>query len=344
MTRKALSVLRSRAAQAGQQVADALESGVPAAELDDLRKRRDLLEDLVRRAQRRSSLMWCAVAVAVALVAAVILRYGFHLRRADVVLIASTNAFTFQNGPNQVLLNPTAIVASEIGSSLAPLRRPWCVKGDVSGRTCELVQSLRLNGLLVNPHAIVTLRATGRCFELMVSHGTVEAAVTAFVPPSQQAPADHPIPRTEALKLTEGHTLRACAIDEVALQAKGITSLTLGDQTEGGVAERESYPALIKGTLFLGDVNRAIELRRTDVPRIRGLTESALVVRLRDSFELTVLANATAIAVDGRGERTEMPSRLEWLRNNATIQGAFAIAAAVVAGVFAMRKRLLDEI
>src|SRR5213075_777519 len=113
--------------------------------------------------------------------------------------------------------------------------------------------------LTANPNAVATLRAAGPCFELTVSQGIVEAAVTAFPPLVAGLPADHPIPMTAFPRLAPGDFMRTCAEGETVVQWKGITSVTVGDQTDGGLAEREVYPSLLLGTLFLADTNKAIE-------------------------------------------------------------------------------------
>src|ERR1051325_724583 len=338
-----VSVLRRQVACARQRLAEAIEADLDVAELEVLEKRVQLLERMLPRSRRRRSLAWSAVAVALIVLATVVLRYGLRLRRADAVLTASTSAFTFVNGPHQALLNPVGIAASEISSTQPELKR-WCVKGGGERNPrCETVQSLRLNSLLANPNAVATLRSAGSCFELMVSEGVVEANVTAFAPTLPDAAVEYPIPKKAHLKLMPGRSIRVCAEGEAMVQLEAIPSITVGDQGDRGVSERQVYPSLLVGTLFLPDTDQTIELRRTDVPRLGGLNNAALVARLHDPIELTMLGSASAITLDRRRDSSAMPSCLEWLRNNPAVQGTFAVIAAVIFGAFALRQRLLDE-
>jgi hypothetical protein len=336
MSSRRVRTLHRRLTRAGQCLSEAVESGLPLETLELHEKRRDLLEGMLRRVRRRRSLAWIAVAVAVALLAAVVLQYGFHLRRTRVVLNAETGAFTFENGPNQLPLNPSTIHATEIITSVPPIR--WCTSRDPRRQiACEIVQSPRLNALLVNSRAVATVRTSGSCFELTVSRGTVQAIATAF------EPGEPPMPRSKSATLTPGHSIRTCSERPAVLQLNGIPAVTVADQSGGAIAETVSLPALIRGTLFLADVNKAIELRRTDVPRLRQLTDSMLVARLRDSIELSVLADAAEITIDSRRSQSAMPSWLQWLASNPGLQGAVAIAGAIVAAAFAARERLLEE-
>lgn len=327
-----------------QRLAGAIAVDRPTPELEDLRKRLDLLAGIQRRRRRRQSLAWSAVVISTAVLVAVVLGYAVHLRRVSVVLTATANAFTFVNGPNQLLFNPASIKVGKVTSSL-PGVRGYCVEcAGERNAGADAVESLRLNALLINPRAVATLRASGRCFEVAVVEGSVEAMITAFAMQPPGRTAGHPIPTRQTLRLTPGHFVHACAEDEPLLQLKGITAITVGDQTGVAAAERQTYPSLLSGTLFLADTSRAIELRRTDVPYLGGLQDSNVVARARDHIELTAFANASAITVDTIREESVMPSWLEWLRSNPAIQGGLAALAAIVAGAFALRQRLLDEI
>jgi hypothetical protein len=343
MTSKQVRALRQRLAEVRQRLAEAVESNEPVATLEEHQKRRDVLEGMLRRLGRRRSLLWSAAAIAIALVAAVVLRYGFRLDRVGVVLNAETTAFTFVNGPAQLRLNPAAIAATEIISSESALR--WCMEsGGVPQVPCEVVKSPRVNALLANANAAATVRTTGSCFELAVSRGSVQVLATAFAVPVVGASPARPVVLPRSVTLTPGHVIRACTNRGTVLQLNGVTSIIVGERSGGAIAEYESYPALSRGTLFLDDVNESIELRRTDVPRLGGLVDSALIARVSDSIELSLLAEASAITIDSRSDRSAMPSWLDWLASNPGVQGALAIAAAIVASAVALRQRLLEEI
>lgn len=343
MTGRKLRALRGRVGEYRQQFAERVESDAEVSELEALQKRIDLLDRVLGRERRRRSLAWSGAAVALALLVMVVFGYCLHLRHTRIVLTADTNAFTFTNTGKQALLNPLSIEATEIASSMMPLRRGWCVQPHPERHVpCELVKSLRLNALVANPHAVATFRRSDTCIEVVVVSGVVEASVSGFaaVDPAQ---SPQPIPRVATLQLTQGHTIRFCGSQDAVMQLTGVAAITIGDETRGGVTEQESYPAVLKGSLALFDVGETIPLQRTDIPRLRGLGESAFIARCKNPIELTVLANAAGMTVDRGSEKSLMPSWLDWLRHNPAVQGLVAAIGAIVAAVWALRERFLGE-
>lgn len=335
--------LRRRIAAAKRKVAAALEKDASAetlkAAVDDLR----LLQDLEQRRWRRRSLSVVAIVVAFAILVAVVLRSSYP-EYADVVLAAETRAFAVVAGHSLSELSPLAVDATKIAVSARGEETAWCGDPDAPAQPgCTAVMHLRLNGLSLDPKAAARVRVDGPCFELQILAGSGKAEITFFLPAA--AAAATPVLQHPPLTLAPGDSISTCTGADVLLEMRAVSQVSIAERSAGGIAEREDIPSLVRGTLTFPAIERSVELRPTDMPRIGPLSGSTLVARLHGTIDVTLVGKTTVVLSRvGTGERNLMPTRLDWLWSHKQVKAALAILGAILSAAFALRQRFLGHV
>lgn len=344
MRKRQPDVLRARIADARERLAELLVRRAPIAELEALAHELDVLQGLARQGWRRRSLAWAAGGAAIAIMIAVVL-HSLLLRKADVALVAKTRAFTIVNGAATSNVLPMSVAAHDVLTSVGSVRHDWCLGTRIPRPpACEPASALRVNALYLNTKATAQARITGSCFEIQMFHGGGEVHLT-LVRESAGPPAARPHVDFPTYELGAGDWVRFCPDTEAVIQLDGLASMTVGERWYGALAERQDDPALSQATLSIIDTAQSVELRRTDVPWLGGLSEGVVVARLHDPIEITLVGNATRIGVGtGPHQRSMMPSWLDRLRSGPEFRVALAVLTAILGAAVAFRERLLGEI
>ncbi len=323
--------MRLRIADAKQRLDDAIRTGAPAGNVEAIVKELELLKSLAGARLRRRATRWIAAIAAAALLLAIPLHLWLHLRSADFVLVASTNAFTIQNGSARTNLIPDGAPVKEIVVS----SRVW---RNVAANATALptdVSDLVLTSAFLNADSSARIRANGPCFEFTVLRGGGSVNVSWRKPDTD----------FDTVDLRANDTLRFCPTLVPLVRSQNLTAITIADRTTGGLAEREDLPALLQGTLTVVNTAEVFDLRRTDVPRAGELSRPTLIARLREPIEISVVGIAGRLSVTtGTNQQSRMPSWLDVLRRSPELKTALAVIGAIIAAAIAAREHLPSEV
>jgi hypothetical protein len=316
------------------------------ADLEGLARRLRILEELERHRWRRRSILWLALTVAIAVAVALILQFAFHLKRADVVVVATTRALELVTGPTEVGVLPSEAPSSEI-VVWGRLPHHWCSGSRTPVPiTCEVVGALRLTALFLNPHSSARLRAVGPCFETRIVGR--EGSGYAFVTFDSAAVSDPRAPSGELFKveLTPTDSITLCPTEDTVVRVVGLSSLTIGYTSDDRDAAPDDFPALLDGTLTIATTGKSLTLKKTDVPWVGGVKGGSLLARLHDPIEVAFVGTAShlSLVTGSQGPHGLMPSWLDWIRGSPASKAAIAVLASIVGAAIALRGRLLDEI
>ncbi|HEV7733704.1 MAG TPA: hypothetical protein VGR62_16165 [Candidatus Binatia bacterium] len=322
-------------------LSESLQAGADDSEVERLARRLELALPLVRDHRRRRSLLWGTIAIAIAIGAASLLNV-LRLRRVDVVLSSTARAFVLTNGSETSNILPVSVPLTKV---TIPGNAPKCTKPELHrAGTCDPVSGLRLNTVFVNPSAVVGMRILEECIELDVLSGAASVDLTVFRDGSGSG-ADSAVEASHA-DLQAGASIRLCPAAELVLRANGLSGLLLGDRDAGsGIAERETFPSLLSGTLAIVDTAEELPLQRTDVVRFGEMSSGSLVARARESIEIVFVGHRTGSLVRGTGNDADtlMPSALDWLQRSPRLKAALLLIAAIVGAAIAVRRYWLDE-
>jgi len=297
------------------------------------------IERLLQRHNRRRTLVW-STSVALAAVGTSLLLHTVKLGRAPVSLVATTDAFVVENA--DVSANALVDAAALRDLSLSAGGNEVCLTTDAEASNCAQTAVLKLNTVVVNARSTIMIRKERRCFEVHVFDGGA-AVTTTSLPAKVSAQAATWETRHAALRA--GDSIRICPLDEVTIGLTDISGVVVAYRTFGGVAEREESPALLKGTVSITNVDKSIELKRTDIPRI-GSAHGRFVARLQDSIDLSVVADAEQVDISNGlsvQSRSLIPSYLDRVMSSPFLKLVLGLIATITGTLIAIRERFLAK-
>lgn len=336
--------LMRRLQEARRRLDDVLASGAGTDECRQALESLEIIEKLASRRRRRRSLVWLISTIAAALALALLFQMRY-LPHADVTLVASTDALVVDSGSASRNVLADAVAVSELLVESAA--QEVCVeRGVVAAAGCRRADALTINSLVLNTGSTMMLRRSAGSVEVRILKGRGQVAWSCRAEAQGQTGDMSGLCMPGHAVLDVLDAVRFRADEEATLQMAGFTSLLVGARNLEPTAEQSEAPAIVDGRLTVAYHDKVVELGPTDVLRMEGLSESALVARVREHLTLTLVARSEAITratSSGAGIRNLMPTWYDRASNSQLLKLVLALVAVFLGPVLALRDRLVAE-
>lgn len=322
---------------------------------EDIKGRIDELEavDAMLSAMRRgAAFVWAVRGVMVLLVLMLVLS-RVSMPSAAVNISTTARAITIDMGAtseNVLAGLPTLTRAQTVSRD-----GEQCFAADASSDGCVPVETLRLNAVTVYGHAVLAIQEQNGCATLAIEKGGGDVLMTFRRHASSPAgSAEGDVNgavngvkwETAHAGLRSGDTFTLCPQRNAEFRVPQPSRVLIGHRIALGPADIVVTPALLEGTLSIGETGRSAPLGRSDVVSLGAIQGGAVMIDAAAALSLVVVGRVSSGSVSsgtGTPGARLVPTWLEYLWHSPTVRSLVGLISAVIAFVVSSRDRILAE-